>query len=109
MLSPTDGFSNFELLAFLLADPPGAVPRIPGSFARQGLKDGIAMQDAKSFNPYKFAFLGGSDAHNSAVPYRQDNFFGGHAALEATLRSLLRRPLREPSASSCGQQLACVY
>jgi hypothetical protein len=37
------------------------------------------------------------------------NFFGGHAALEATLRSLLRRPLREPSASSCGQQLACVY
>jgi hypothetical protein len=34
------------------------------------------MQDTKGFNPFKFGFGAASDSHNTAVPYRQDNFFG---------------------------------
>jgi hypothetical protein len=40
------------------------------------------MQDAKGFNPYKTGIVGGSDSHNTGAPYRQGNFFGGHAALD---------------------------
>jgi len=84
-LSPTDEFANFEIMSVLLGNPPGRIPHIVGSYARQALKDGLAMQDAKGFNPYKFGFGAASDSHNTAVPYRQDNFFGGHSVADGTI------------------------
>ena len=45
------------------------------------------MQDTKGFNPFKFGIVGGSDSHNTGVPYRQDNFFGGHAHLDGTIET----------------------
>ena len=78
LLSPNDEFANFEIMSVLLGNPPGRIPHIVGSYARQALKDGLALQDTKGFNPYKFGFGAASDSHNTAVPYRQDNFFGGH-------------------------------
>ena len=44
------------------------------------------MQDASGFNPYKTGFVGGSDSHNTGVPYRQQNFFGGHAFNDGALK-----------------------
>ena len=85
MLSPNDEFSSFEIMSVLLGNPPGRVPHIVGSYARQALKDGIAMEDAKGYNPYKFGFGAASDSHNTAVPYRQDNFFGGHSVADGTI------------------------
>ena len=85
LLSPNDEFASFEMMQFLLGDPPGRIPHIVGSFARQALKDGLALQDAKGFNPYKFGFGAASDSHNTAVPYRQDNFFGAHGATDGTI------------------------
>ena len=86
LLSPNDEFANYELFNYLLGDPKGRVPTVPGSFVRQGLKDGIAMQDARGYNPYKTGFVGGSDSHNTGVPYRQENFFGGHARNDGTIK-----------------------
>ncbi|MBY8975978.1 DUF3604 domain-containing protein [Rhodobacteraceae bacterium NNCM2] len=86
LLSPNDEFANFEILNFLLGDPPGQFVTIGGSYVRQALKDGIAMQQAKGFNPYKTGIVGGSDSHNTGVPYRQENFFGGHARLDGTMK-----------------------
>jgi len=74
LLSPNDEFANFEILAFMLGDPAGRIPHVIGSYARQALKDGLALQDTKGFNPYKFGFGAASDSHNTGVPYRQDNF-----------------------------------
>jgi len=79
VLSPTDEFANFEILTYLLGDPAGRFPTIPGSYVRDALKTGIAMQDTRGYNPYKTGVVGGSDSHNTGVPYRQQNFFGGHA------------------------------
>ena len=84
LLSPNDEFANFELMSVLLGAPPGRVPHIVGSYARQALKDGLTLQDTKGFNPYKFGFGAASDSHNTAVPYRQDNFFGGHTIFDGT-------------------------
>jgi hypothetical protein len=87
LLSPTDEFANYEMYTGLLGLPAdvGRIDHIRGSFARQAYKDGIAMQDTRGYNPYKFGMAGGSDSHNTGSPYRQDNFYGGHAQLDGTV------------------------
>jgi hypothetical protein len=85
-LSPNDEFANFEILTYLLGDPAGRFPKIPGSYVRDALKTGIAMQDMRGYNPYKTGVVGGSDSHNSGVPYRQQNFFGGHGRNDGTAK-----------------------
>ncbi len=87
LLSPNDEFAGYEMFQAILGLPAdvGRVDRITGSFARQALKDGLAMQDTKGYNPYKFGMAGGSDSHNTGSPYRQDNFFGLHADADGTL------------------------
>ena len=85
LLSPNDEFANYNIWAFLLGDPEGRVTHIVGSYARQALKDGIALQDAKGFNPYKFGFGAASDSHSTAVPYRQDNYFGTLGAADSSI------------------------
>jgi len=85
LLSPNDEFASFELMSVLLGNPPGRFAHVVGSYARQALKDGLAMQQARGWNPYKFGFGAASDSHNTAVPYRQSNFFGGHSFTDGTI------------------------
>jgi len=87
LLSPNDEFASYEVATALLGMPAtaGRIDHITGSFARQALKDGLAMQDVRGYNPYKFGMAGGSDSHNTGSPYRQDNFYGGHAQIDGTL------------------------
>jgi hypothetical protein len=87
LLSPNDEFGGFEIMSFLLGDPPGRIPHVMGSYARQALKDGVAMQDTKGFNPYKFGFGAAADSHNTGVAYRQDNWFGAHAAADGAIET----------------------
>jgi hypothetical protein len=84
-LSPNDEFASYEVLNYLLGEPQGRFDHIVGSYARQALKDGLAMQDTNGYNPYKFGVVGASDSHNTGTPYRQSNFYGGHAALDGTI------------------------
>jgi hypothetical protein len=86
LLSPNDEFASYELFSGLLGAKPdnGRVDHIQGSYGRQALKDGITMQDVRGYNPYKFGMSGGSDSHNTGSPYRQDNFYGGHAQIDGT-------------------------
>jgi hypothetical protein len=87
LLSPNDEFASYELSQTgLLGQKPdgGRIDHIQGSFGRQALKDGITMQDVRGYNPYKFGMAGGSDSHNTGSPYRQDNFYGGHAQIDGT-------------------------
>ncbi|MGH8680613.1 MAG: DUF3604 domain-containing protein [Burkholderiales bacterium] len=86
LLSPNDEFANFEVLNYLLGDPKGRTPTVVGSYLRQALKDGLAMGNAIGENPYKFGFVGGSDSHNTGVPYRQKNFFGAHGLNDGGLK-----------------------
>jgi hypothetical protein len=85
-LSPTDEFANFEVLTYLLGDPAGRFPTVPGSYIRDALKTGLAMQETRGYNPYKMGFVGGSDSHNTGVPYRQQNFFGGHGRADGAVK-----------------------
>ncbi len=87
LLSPNDEFAGFEIMSVLLGNPPGRYPHVVGSYARQALKDGVALEDSKGFNPFRFGFGAASDSHNTAVPYRQDNFFGGHSFTDGTIEA----------------------
>jgi len=89
LLSPNDEFANYELMSFLIGLPEdsGRIPHIVGSYARQALKDGLTMQDNRGYNPYKFGILAGSDSHNTGVPYRQTNFYGGHGINDGTIET----------------------
>ena len=62
LLSPNDEFASYELYQAILGLPAnvGRIDHITGSFARQALKDGLAMQDVRGYNPYKFGMAGGS-------------------------------------------------
>src|SRR5512136_154214 len=87
LLSPNDEFASYEVSSGLLGLPPsvGRVDHIRGGFARQALKDGIALQDVRGFNPYKLGFGAASDSHNTGSPYRHDNFYGAHAQIDGTV------------------------
>ncbi|MGB2904704.1 MAG: DUF3604 domain-containing protein [Candidatus Dechloromonas phosphoritropha] len=87
LLSPNDEFASYEMYEAILGLPAdsGRIDRVHGSYARQALKDGLTMQDTRGYNPYKFGMAGGSDSHNTASPYRQDNFFGLHADADGTV------------------------
>jgi uncharacterized protein DUF3604 len=87
LLSPNDEFANFEIWTFLLGDPAGRIPHVVGSYARQALKDGLALEDTKGFNPYKFGFGAAADAHTTGAPYRENNFFGAHGVMDATIEA----------------------
>ncbi len=87
LLSPNDEFAGYEMYEAILGLPAdvGRIDHITGSYARQAYKDGLAMQDTRGYNPYKFGMAGGSDSHNTGSPYRQDNFFGLHADADGTV------------------------
>ena len=87
-LSPEDDFADFNVFVWLLLGAKGT-PTDYGSYIRLALRDGIAMQGALGFNPYKFGMVAGSDSHSAASAYRQDNYFGEHGVLDATVEARL--------------------
>ena len=87
-LSPNDEFASFEILTYLLGGATRA-PRIHGSYIREAYQNGLGMQDARGYNPYKFGVVGASDSHDTAVAYMQSNYFGGHGLLDATPQARL--------------------
>jgi hypothetical protein len=82
-LSPEDEFANFNVFVWLLLGAKG-VPTDYGSYMRLALRDGLAMQGAYGFNPYKFGMVAASDSHSAASAYRHDNYFGEHGTFDDT-------------------------
>jgi len=64
-LAPNDEWANFEIMESYIGSSK-MVTHFKGGYVREALKDGIAMQDSKGFNPFKFGFIGSSDTHNAA-------------------------------------------
>lgn len=85
-LSTSDEFANFEVLDYLLFVERYRPINIHGSYIREGLENGMAMQGKLGYNPYKVGFVGGSDSHDTGTPYRQKNFFGAHGFNDGSLK-----------------------
>jgi hypothetical protein len=57
-------------------------------FVREGLKMGVAFEQALGANPFKYGIIGGTDNHNglmSAVD--EDRFIGGHGPEDGTVEA----------------------
>jgi hypothetical protein len=76
-LSPNDEFANFEIWD---KGNLNVVPKKPGmintEYAREALKNGLAIEARLGANPFKFGLAGGTDAHTGLTAADENSFFG---------------------------------
>ena len=83
-LSPDDEFADYgtwdvgNLDISELKEPD----MLPGEYAREALKQGLALEKKLGTNPYKFGMVGATDAHTSLTTAEEDNFFGKSTSVE---------------------------
>jgi hypothetical protein len=77
-LSPNDEFANFE--RWDKGNLDGSVAKtndmLQYEYAREGLKNGLKLEQELGTNPYQFGLIGSSDAHTGLAAMEEDNFFG---------------------------------
>ena len=74
-LSPDDEWAGYGLLENVLGRPD-VTGEVQGSYARQAIKDGLAMEATRGINPYRIGMIGASDGHNAASSVEESNYFG---------------------------------
>ena len=72
LLSTRDEFAGFEIMPYRVAT--NALSAVNGSYAREALLNGLAIERAGGENPYKFGFIGSSDTHSGAAAIEEDNY-----------------------------------
>jgi hypothetical protein len=81
-LSPNDEWADFEIMPYRAG--PGLKPNEPlGSYVRNALQRGLAIQDKSGVNPYKFGFVGSSDTHTATTSDDESNYFGKLGMLDS--------------------------
>ena len=81
-LSPNDEFANFELYDKLLSS--NVVSKINGSFIREALARGLALEDATGTNPYAFGLIGSSDSHVAGGSYDEEDYWSKVGVVDGT-------------------------
>ncbi|MGI9293935.1 MAG: DUF3604 domain-containing protein [Pseudomonadales bacterium] len=79
LLSPLDGFADFEKYGHLLTvNPEGAkgVGVSAADYVRSALFTGLEIERQVGINPYKFGMIGSTDAHTSVSSADENNFWG---------------------------------
>ncbi len=74
LLSPNDEFAGFEIMEWYIGQAK-KVTKFDGGYVRKALKDGLELEGKVGVNPYKYGMVGGSDSHNAAGTYEEDNYF----------------------------------
>lgn len=83
-LSPDDEFADYENwdIGNLDLSTKKTNEMLAGEYAREALKNGLAIEAKLGTNPYKFGQLGSTDSHTSLATAQEDNFFGKHTGYE---------------------------
>ena len=80
-LARNDEFAGFELYPFELGTGK-KLPEHRTSFIREAYKSGLALGATLGVNPFKFGLVGASDSHNGTAAPEENNFSGGHGAID---------------------------
>jgi hypothetical protein len=76
-LSPNDEFANFEIWD---KGNLNVVPKKPGmintEYAREALKNGLALDAKLGANAFKFGLVGGTDSHTGLTTADENSYFG---------------------------------
>jgi hypothetical protein len=83
-LSPNDEFADYETWDIGNLDVSVAKTNdmLAGEYAREALKNGLALEKKFGTNPYKFGMIGSTDSHTSLATAQENNFFGKHSGAE---------------------------
>ena len=83
-LSPDDEFADYGTwdVGNLDLSEAKTDDMLAGEYAREALKNGLALEAKLGTNPYKFGLHGATDAHTSLSTTEENNFFGKHAGYE---------------------------
>ena len=83
-LSSTDEFADYGTwdkanLDLTVLKTPDMLQR---EYAREALKNGLALEEKLGTNPYKFGMVGATDSHTSLSTAEEENFFGKSSSVE---------------------------
>ena len=83
-LSPNDEFADYETLAKGNLDLTQLKKNdmLQREYAREALKNGLALEKKFGTNPYKFGMVGATDSHTSLATAEEENFFGKSTSAE---------------------------
>ena len=82
LLSSEDEWAGFELMETRVAT--NLPSEVEGSYVRDALLRGIALEQGGVTNPYTFGFIGSSDTHTAAAEVNESNFVSKLGLLSAT-------------------------
>ncbi|MCH2173403.1 DUF3604 domain-containing protein [Myxococcota bacterium] len=81
-LSDTDEWADFEIMPFRVATNLPSEPA--GSYTRDALRRGLALEEHGVTNPYKFGVIGSSDTHTGAISDDESDFHSKLGLLDST-------------------------
>ncbi|MBW2401612.1 MAG: DUF3604 domain-containing protein, partial [Deltaproteobacteria bacterium] len=86
LLSTRDEWADFEIMPYRVATMLPSEPA--GSYVRDALRRGLALESQGVANPYDFGFIGSSDTHTGASENDESNYVSklGLASATADLR-----------------------
>ena len=89
-LSPDDEFADYGTWDVGNLDVSAAKTddMLAREYAREALKNGLALEKKFGTNPYKFGFTGATDSHTSLSTTEENNFFGKHTGYEPSAERL---------------------
>lgn len=79
-LSPNDEWANFEIYPLRVGTTLPSEP--DGSYVRQALQNGLALEASGTGNPFQFGFVAASDTHVAASSDDEANFFSKAGLLD---------------------------
>ena len=101
LLSPNDEFANFELFQNMIN--VGQPSQIKYGYIRQGLVEGMILEDKLGTNPYKMGIVAGADSHSAYSNNEEFAFNGSHGATDDTPQKRLH-----PGMSPSGEPASVV-
>ena len=95
LLSPNDEWADFEIFPYRIATQLYSEPK--GSYVREAYVNGLMLQEAQGFNPFRFGMVGATDTHNSGGTPEEHNFHGKVGRGDGTGQSRGSVPLDQPT------------
>lgn len=83
-LSPEDAFADYENwdIGNLDLTELKTPEMLQGEYAREALKQGLALEEKFGTNPYKFGMGGATDSHTALATAEEENYFGKSVSVE---------------------------
>ncbi|MFK7896318.1 MAG: DUF3604 domain-containing protein [Myxococcota bacterium] len=90
-LSNTDEWAGFEITPYRVATMLFSEPK--GSYARDALREGLALEAQGVTNAFDFGFVGASDTHTGATSDDESNYFSKLGLLDGSASRRASVPL----------------